>query len=330
MSATDLPKPEAPARTPAPAREDAVVAAPDAVDALPPMVDENGVHIIDQMILDRAEGLRTLPFWPPMKAVLYPTLGYRRCVEMCEAVYDLPGQGVFQHVSDFLDLDLDVTGVENIPKEGSFLLTPNHPTGMCDAMAVFRILMERRPDHMLFGNRDAYKVGPKLRDYIIPVEWVKGGGRRRVSGSRETLKASLTAFRRNMGIVLFPAGRISYRYKGGLKEQPWLNTAISFQRKFDAPIIPVHITAKNSWLYYLFWRISPELRDMTVFHELLNKRRQTFRIVIGKPLTPADIPEEDEARATWMVQHYVERDLKRGVDWADRSPTPDALPVEVR
>ena len=292
-------------------------------------VDENGVHIIDQMILDRAAGLQTLPFWGLMKRALYPVLGYRQAVDMCETVFRMPGQDVFRHVGKFLDMDLQVTGAENIPRDGAFFLTPNHPTGMSDAMAACAVLDPIRPDHMLFGNRDAFKVAPRLREYIIPVQWVRGGGRREVSGSRETLVAALKAIKENKGVVLFPSGRISYRHKGGLKEQPWLPTAVNFQRRFKAPIIPVHITSKNSWLYYLFWRISAELRDMTVFHELLNKRGKPVKMVIGEPLMPDDIPDEDELRATWALQHYVENDLVHGAAWKDRSPVPEELPVEV-
>ena len=44
-----------------------------------------------------------------------------------------------------------------------------------------------------------------------------------------------------------------------------------------ALIIPTKIVMRNSWLYYLFWRINTELRDITLFHELLNKKRKPYR-----------------------------------------------------
>ena len=57
-------------------------------------------------------------------------------------------------------------------------------------------------------------------------------------------------------------------------------------RKFDLPVVPIHIRARNSALFYLFDAIHPTLRDITLFHETLNKTRQPFRIRVGAPIPP--------------------------------------------
>jgi putative hemolysin len=41
---------------------------------------------------------------------------------------------------------------------------------------------------------------------------------------------------------------------------------------------------RNSWLYYWFWRVNTELRDITLFHELLNKKNKPYRITFGAPI----------------------------------------------
>jgi putative hemolysin len=61
-------------------------------------------------------------------------------------------------------------------------------------------------------------------------------------------------------------------------------------RKFGVPVVPLHIRARNSALFYLFDRIHPTLRDITLFHEVLNKARQPYRITIGAPIDPAELP----------------------------------------
>ena len=54
------------------------------------------------------------------------------------------------------------------------------------------------------------------------------------------------------------------------------------QRKFNLPVeLPLHIIARNSALFYLFDRIHPTLRDITLFHEVLNKTRQRYRLNLG-------------------------------------------------
>ena len=54
-------------------------------------------------------------------------------------------------------------------------------------------------------------------------------------------------------------------------------------RKFNLPVVPLHIRARNSALFYLFDRIHPTLRDITLFHEVLNKARQPYRLTILHP-----------------------------------------------
>ena len=46
---------------------------------------------------------------------------------------------------------------------------------------------------------------------------------------------------------------------------------MTLARRFSAPIVPLHIRARNSWLFYALSQLSHELRDITLFHELLNK-----------------------------------------------------------
>ena len=287
---------------------------------------EEGVHVVDQMIRDRAKGLRSMRIWPLIRPALYAFLGYGKAKPMCDRVYHRSADEVFSMVRDELGLKVDVEGLENIPKDGPFILAPNHPTGLSDGIAMHHMLRNVRPDHMVFANRDAYKVAPRLRDYIIPVEWVKAGETRDFAGSRDTLVATLRAVKAGMGLVLFPSGRISFHADGRLNEQPWLPTVISFQRRFECPVIPMRIDARNSWFYYWAWNTSAELRDMTIFHELLNKAGSTFRMKIGEPLAPADIPHESETEAAWSLQCYVEHDLGAGKSWAERSPTPPGPP----
>ena len=73
-------------------------------------------------------------------------------------------------------------------------------------------------------------------------------------------------------------------------------SAAMIARKFDAPIIPLRIRARNSALFYLLDAIHPTLRDVTLFNEVLNKARQSYRITIGAPIQPATLPaRSDEA-----------------------------------
>ena len=92
-------------------------------------------------------------------------------------------------------------------------------------------------------------------------------------------------------------------------------SAAMLARKFSLPVIPVHIEARNSLLFYLFDRIHPTLRDITLFHETLNKADHPYQITIGEPISPKALPHRSDEgiallrRATLSLQH----DGARGV-----------------
>ena len=115
---------------------------------------------------------------------------------------------------------------------------------------------------------------------------------------RETLQLSSRAFSEGRAVVIFPSGRIAFWKDGRLNERPWQSSAITLARKQNVPILPVNVQSRNSGLFYWFANWNTELRDMTVFHELLNKRGKTFRIRFG-PLIPQErFAEGDPAEVT--------------------------------
>ena len=150
-------------------------------------------------------------------------------------------------------------------------------------MAVYDALRKVRSDISIFTNRDAIRVNPRLRDTLIPVEWREEF--RDLTKTRETLLLSSKAFQEQRAIVIFPSGRIAYWQNGGLNERPWLPSFVALARKHKVPVLPVHVRSRNSGLFYWFANWNTELRDMTVFHELLNKKGKTLQIHFG-PMIP--------------------------------------------
>ena len=71
-------------------------------------------------------------------------------------------------------------------------------------------------------------------------------------------------------------------------------SAATIARKFDVPIIPIRLSARNSFLFYALDALHPTLRDITLFHETLNKSRQHFDVTIGAPIQPTDLPASSE------------------------------------
>lgn len=258
-------------------------------------------HIVDQLIEERAARLSRHPLWPLMRPLLYRVLHYHQAVRMADAIAPLSGRAAMDHISALLSLDVTVSGLDHVPRTGAFVLAPNHPTGIADGIAVFDVLKDVRPDLAVFANRDALRVAPRFRELIIPVEWRPGEKSR--AKSRDTLEETARAFQTGRAVVLFPSGRIAFWHDGRLTERPWQTSALALARRYDAPIVPVHITSRNSGLFYLLSRFSTELRDMTVFHELLNKKGRALAMTIGRPI-PAAALDGDSAEVTARLQRH--------------------------
>ena len=225
-------------------------------------------HIVDQLIAERATTLSVHPLWPVMRPLLLRFLHYRQAIAMAEDVADLSGWEAMSYLSALLSLDVSVRGIENLPETSGFILAPSHPTGIADGIAVFDMLKSVRPDMAIFANRDALRVAPGFREILIPVEWRQG--EKSHAKSRNTLEMTARAFAANKAIVLFPSGRIAYWNDGVLTERPWQTSLVTLARRYQYPVIPARITARNSGLFYFL----VEILDRAAGHDRLPRIAQ--------------------------------------------------------
>ena len=268
-------------------------------------------HIVDTLIQERATRLMRYPTtWRVLLAALRPLLGYRSAVEMADTITAMTGEEVLRYLSASLTLDLRVRGTQHVPPTGRAIVAPNHPTGIADGVAVFDALKDTRTDITFFANRDAIRISPGMADTIIPVEWIEA--RRSLARNRETLRATIEAFRRERLVVIFPSGRLAQPALRGLQERPWQTTAVNLARKFEAPVIPMHILARNSWLFYCFWLIHEELRDITLFRELLNKQATAYHVSIGPPFAAGEDARESTRALCEIVTKRMRAEAKAG------------------
>lgn len=260
-------------------------------------------HIVDTLIAERGQKIVNSPLWPVMRPFLYTLLRYAKAIEFANDIANMPGYQAFEYLSDILRLETNVRFGERIPDRGGFILVSNHPTGIADGIAMFDLLKERRPDMMFFANRDALRVNPRFAEMVIPVEWREE--HKSKLKARETLKLTTRAVEEQKATVLFPSGRIAYWANGRLNERPWKTSAVGLSRKYNLPILPVHMAARNSGLFYWLAKWSTELRDMTVFHELLNKKGDRFDFTVGRMIQPDQLSGDPADVTAALERHTV-------------------------
>lgn len=310
MTQTDaVPAAASPSRTPAPAK-----------------------HIVEALIEERAPKLSGGALWPLLRPPLYTALNYAKAVRMADAIAPMGGCEALEYISALLEVKLDVSGLERMPREGSFLLLSNHPTGITDGLAMYDAVKPTRPDTLFYANSDAMRVCKRFDEALIPVEWMLA--KRTRERTRLTLKMTEQAIEAKRPIAIFPAGRLARVREGVLTDPEWMPTAASLARKYELPILPCHMAGPYSFWFHAFAKVSAELRDITLFHELLNKHGKTYRLTFG-PLIPPAHAGGDSASVIRKLKHYIERVLPGAPDasfdpagpecsWRDPPPKPAA------
>lgn len=244
---------------------------------------------IDPLIAERAPWLyNDRPGTRIARRCLHRLLGYDTTVTLAKSLKHAPADAIMDQMAQRLAKMVSASGLGHIPTHGPTLIVANHPTGIADGIILNNLIAAIRPDAYFFANRDILRVFPQMDTMIAPVEW--RAEQRSHAKTRETMAYVRKATDSGRLGVIFPSGRLAKRRGFRLHERPWMASAAMLARKFDLPVIPVNIQARNSALFYLFDLIHPTLRDITLFHETLNKARQPFRVTIGEPITAASIP----------------------------------------
>ncbi len=261
-------------------------------------------HIVDILIEERCPSFVQHWSWPAVRPVLLQLLNYRKAVRWADHIKSLStGRACFDFLEDALAIDRRVNHLDRVPSAGRSVVISNHPTGLADGTAVLGAVHKVRPDVEVLANADACRINRRFAEVVIPVEWV--ADKRTPAKTRETLRRTSAAFAAERMVIIFPSGRLAHYVEGELRDKDWFPTAVSLARKNKAPVTPLHIRAKNSWLYYRLVDFNKELRDITLFHELLNKQGDVFELTFGKPIPWQHLAGEPQA-VTDHLRHYVE------------------------
>lgn len=267
-----------------------------------PAESQPDLHIVDRLIRERCPSFVDHWTWPMTRPVLYSLLGYRDARQMADHLQTLSGRESFDVLAQRLQFRLDIHGLDRLPEAGRLIVAANHPTGLADGIAVWDVLRRVRDDTVFFANADAVRVNPRFTDVVIPVEWLQE--KRSPAKTRETLRQAGEAFAQEKCVVIFPSGKLAQLQDGVLREREWFSTVVGLAKKQNATIVPLNLRARNSRLYYFFARMNGELRDITLFHELLNKRRSSFAATFGPAISPADLTGSGTA-VTEALRNYV-------------------------
>ena len=186
--------------------------------------------------------------------------------------------------AEFLHMKVKLIGLENIPKEGPVILVMNHPFGGLDALALVSALRGHREDLKFIVN-DILMNLTNLADLFVGVN--KHG-----KTEKSTRQQIMDVFESPHAVCVFPAGLVSRKSHGIVRDLEWKKTFVTYAKKLNQPIIPIYIDGKLSNFFYRlsnfrkFLGIKANIEMIFLVHELFKLRGTTVTLTVGESIQP--------------------------------------------
>lgn len=227
-----------------------------------------------------------------------------------EDVGDMQGVPWLDAVMEFLDVKLEVQGLENLPDDADgrrFTFVSNHPLGGPDGIALGQILGHRYNGRIRYLVNDLLMNLHGLAPLCVPIN--KTGKQ-----SRDFPRMVEAVFKSDNHVIMFPAGLCSRREKGIVHDLPWNKTFITKSVETQRDVVPIYFDGCNSDRFYRWASLGKRLglkfniamlflADETFLH-----RHKTFKVCIGKAM-PWQTFDTSRRPAEWA--HIVEEEVYR-------------------
>jgi len=178
-------------------------------------------------------------------------------------------------------------GLENLPSEGGCIVVSNHPIGGLDGMALLQVIGEKRRDVRFMVNDLLLNIR-NLEDLFIGVnKHGKNQGR--------TLAEIDSVFAGTGVMAIFPAGLVSRKNHGVIRDLPWKKTFVTKAKQYDRPVVPVHISGRNSDFFYNLARLRSRLgirANIEMFFlmdEMYHQLGKNIHLKFGRPISPGQL-----------------------------------------
>lgn len=194
----------------------------------------------------------------------------------------LDGKDFTDGMAEHLNLKLEVRGWENIPDEGRFTFASNHPLGGLDGMMLVSVIARKFPDFKFLVNDILMNV-LNLKDTFLPIN--KHGAQ-----ARDAAAYINEIFASDKQICIFPAGLVSRKQHGEIKDLQWQKNFINKSIQHKRDVIPLYVSGQNSkffyWLANFRKRIGIKVNIEMLFlpSEMLKYTNRTMVVTFGKPI----------------------------------------------
>ncbi|KRE88483.1 glycerol acyltransferase [Frateuria sp. Soil773] len=234
---------------------------------------------------------------------------------------------------DFVERALEVLGAsyhlnprerENIPVEGPVLVVANHPLGMVDALALLHLVGSVRSDVRILGNDWLASIEP-LRRLLLPVD-VFG------KGAASKMRAIYRALDNGEALIVFPAGEVSRVRPGGVRDGRWSDGFARLALRSKAPVLPIHVAARNSAMFYGLSMLAKPLSTAMLPREAVAPVKRRIGFSVGALIGAEELGQRsggDPAQAARLMRRHIYRvGRHRGLIFGGQAPLAHPEPTE--
>lgn len=190
----------------------------------------------------------------------------------------LQGAAFIQKALEFCQVNYHVSASSqsNIPAQGRVIIVANHPIGTLDGLALLHLVKQVRKDVKVLANDLLDQIEP-LQNSLIPVNNMAA------KASHTTpFKAVVEALEAEQAVIVFPAGVVSRFGWQGVRDGDWKSGFLKMAHKTRSPILPIHVDARNSALFYALSMLHRPLGTLMLVHEMFNKPGAQIGFTCGK------------------------------------------------
>jgi putative hemolysin len=253
----------------------------------------------------------------PLLAALARFSHLPRINEFLERNAHLRGLAFVEAALELLDARylIDHVERERIPESGRCVIVANHPLGAIDALALLKCVGDVRRDVKILAN-DLLLSIKGIEDLLLPLR-ILGG-----KPNSESVQAAHVALANECALIVFPAGEVARLGWRGIQDSPWRRGFLRFAEEAQAPIVPVHLSGRNSHLFYGLAAVARPLGTALLPREMFAKRGRRIEIRVGTPVAPAQL-QAIAATPQARIQAIREAlpDLARNIDRLPARPT---------
>lgn len=191
--------------------------------------------------------------------------------------------------------DVANTDRENIPSEGRLVVVANHPLGAMDALTLIQLVGSVRRDVKILANDVLMQFKP-LAPLLLPLP-VFGG-----SGGVASMREAYRALEGEQAIIVFPAGEVSRMSSKGVRDLDWSTGFARLALKTGAPVLPVHISARNSPMFYGMSMLARPLGMLLLAREMFGAANSRIEFQVGE-MVSAEALVQSKLDADDLARH---------------------------